>query len=86
MSFRCFAVAGRDVAEPDVGDGFFAVLNSVRYRDSTLRIILTGRGTTVERLLLDGQEVERVSPSLEGAHVVSIVMQGSGDPAIPSAP
>jgi len=26
MPFRCFAVAGRDVAEPDVGDGFFAAV------------------------------------------------------------
>jgi hypothetical protein len=26
MPFRCFAVAGRDGAEPDVGDGFFAAV------------------------------------------------------------
>jgi hypothetical protein len=64
-------------------DAFYAVLNNFAYRGTRLRIILIGKGTTVERVLLDGVRADVIPTGLKGSHTVSILMKDHANPAIP---
>jgi hypothetical protein len=68
------------------GNGFYAVLNNFNYRNSSLRIILTGCGTTVQNILLDGTSVNGVPATVTGSHVVQIQMANAASPIIPEPP
>jgi len=65
------------------GPQFYAVLNNFTYRNANLRIILTGCGTNVQQLLLDGVNVNTVPTDLTGNHLIEIQMENVGSPVIP---
>ncbi|WP_103960963.1 MGH1-like glycoside hydrolase domain-containing protein [Nonomuraea solani] len=51
-----------------------AALNGLRYRDMTLRITVSGGGTTVRSVRLDGREVDLVPATLTGHHDVRLTL------------
>ncbi|MFC5834412.1 MGH1-like glycoside hydrolase domain-containing protein [Nonomuraea insulae] len=51
-----------------------ATLNGLRYRDMTLHITVSGGGTAVGSVRLDGREVDLVSATLTGHHDVHITL------------
>ena len=57
------------------GADFHAELVNFAYRDASLKIILEGTGTTVERILVNGREVTHVPSDLKEENTVRIVMQ-----------
>jgi autotransporter-associated beta strand protein len=59
------------------GDNFHAVLNNFNYRNSQLRLILTGCGTSLESLLLDGVAVSGIPAAVSGAHTVELRMSAT---------
>jgi len=66
------------------GRQFYAVLNNFTYRNANLRLILTGCGTQLQQVLLDGVSVTAVPVDLSGSHVVQIIMANAGSPVIPA--
>ena len=68
------------------GNDFYAVLNHFHYRNGELRIILTGCGTTLQSLLLDGTLVTSIPANLTGSHEVQVIMTNAGAPSIPDSP
>ena len=52
-----------------------AELVNFAYRDASLKILLEGTGTTVERILVNGREVTHVPGDLKGENTIRIVMQ-----------
>lgn len=65
------------------GNHFYAILNNFTYRNSNLRIILTGCGTVVQSILIDGVASDNVPATLTGSHLVQITMANAGVPNIP---
>jgi hypothetical protein len=56
------------------GRAFSAELRNVRYREANLTIALSGRGVVLERVLLDGTQVDSIPTNLQGAHRVVLEM------------
>jgi autotransporter-associated beta strand protein len=68
------------------GNDFYAVLNNFTYRNSDLRIVLTGCGTVVQSILVDGAAMNSVPANLASSHLVQIIMANAGSPIIPPSP
>ncbi len=62
---------------PVVPDRFQELtLNSVKYRDALLRIVVKGHGTKVQRFRIDGKATKPLFPaSTGGSHEIEIVMK-----------
>jgi hypothetical protein len=73
----------RPCVPTDFGDDFYAILNNFEYRDCSLRIILTGKGTCLQSIELDGKPTDKIPVDLKGRHTVRLVMTGSGKPSLP---
>jgi len=65
------------------GDSFYAVLNNFTYRNSSLRIILRGKGCTLDSVLLDGKLVTVIPTDLKGQHNVEVFMKDYVKTAFP---
>jgi hypothetical protein len=65
----------------DFGDAFFAELSHFSYRRGELRLILLGKGTRLDAVVLDGRPVAKIPADVEGSHTVEIVMHAARPPA-----
>jgi len=68
---------------PSFGNNFYAVLDNFTYRNSNLRINLTGCGTHLSQILLDGAKVSTIPATLSGPHNIRILMANAGQQAVP---
>lgn len=71
LRFEPDGIEVRPTLPPSVGP---LEVEGIRYRDMTLRIVVTGSGTLVQRLSLDGEVVPRpwIPADLQGEHEVRV--------------
>jgi hypothetical protein len=58
-------------------------LTNFHYRAATLTITINGSGAKVKRITLDGAQIDRVPPTLNGSHTIEITMADDRQPSKP---